>query len=201
MECRLTGNKLEIYGLTQNTARNQYLMVFRYANNGNLRHYLRSNFKKHIWKGKLLRLIDISKDLIKIHEAGYIYCDFDGGNILQRQEGLWLEKIIKSYIADLGLSQNNKESILKKGIYGVLPYIAPEILLGQKYTQTTDIYSFGVVMAEITTGIPPFDGYLFNNDLAIEICRGLRSKFAPGTPDFYIKLAESCMNKNGLLRK
>ncbi|RIB22931.1 kinase-like domain-containing protein [Gigaspora rosea] len=196
MECRLTGSRLEIYGLTQNSATNQYLMVFQYANNGNLRHYLKLNFKKLIWKDKLLRLIDISKDLIKIHEAGYIHCDFHSGNILQHKEELWLEKIIKSYIADLGLSRNYKESTLKKGIYGVLPYIAPEILLGQKYTQMADIYSFGVVMAEITTGIPPFDGYLFNDDLAIKICSGLRPEFAPGTPDFYIELAESCMNSD-----
>ncbi|RIB05887.1 hypothetical protein C2G38_2218457 [Gigaspora rosea] len=70
-------------------------------------------------------------------------------------------KKIKSYIADLGLSRNNKESTLKKGIYGVMPFIPPEILLGQKYIQAADIYGFGVVIAEITTEILSFDGYLF----------------------------------------
>ncbi|RIB24768.1 kinase-like domain-containing protein [Gigaspora rosea] len=171
-------------------------MVFQYVNSGNLRQYLRLNFKKLTWKDKLLRLVDISKDLIQIHEAGYIHCDFHNGNILQHKEELWLEKIIKSYIADLGLSRNNREPSLKKGICGVLPYIAPEILLGQKFTQAADIYGFGVIMAEITKGIPPFDGYLFNNDLAIKICVGLRPGFAPGTPDCYTKLAESRMNSD-----
>ncbi|CAG8813003.1 3662_t:CDS:1, partial [Racocetra fulgida] len=52
----------------------------------------------------------------------------------------------------------------------------------------------------ITTGIPPFDGYLFNNDLAIKICRGLRPEFAPGTPDCYIQLAELCMHPNSQKR-
>ncbi|RIB22934.1 hypothetical protein C2G38_2172693 [Gigaspora rosea] len=113
-----------------------------YANNGNLRHYLSSNFKKLIWKDKLLRLIDISKDLIKIHEARYIHCDFHSGNIMKHQEGLWLEKIIKSYIADLGLSQNNKESTLEKGIYG-----------------------FWSCYGRNTTRIPPFDGYLIIDEI------------------------------------
>ncbi|RIB28737.1 kinase-like domain-containing protein [Gigaspora rosea] len=140
-------------------------------------------------KNKLLRLVDILKDLIQIHEAGYIHCDFHSGNILQYKEELWLEKIIKSYIANLGLSRNNKESLLKKGICGVLPYIAPEILLGQKFTQAANIYGFGV-------GISPFDGYLFNNDLAIKICIGLRPDFAPGTPDCYTKLAKLCINSD-----
>ncbi|RIB09133.1 kinase-like domain-containing protein [Gigaspora rosea] len=163
---------------------------------GKLHQYMRIKFKKLKWKDKLLRLTEISKELIQIHEAGYIHCDFHSGNILQHKEELWLEKIIKSYITDLGSSRNNKESTLKKGICGVLPYIAPEILLGKKFTQAADIYGFGVIMAEITTGIPPFDGYLFNNDLAIKICGGLRPDFAPGTPNCYIKLAKLCMNSD-----
>ncbi|RIB20548.1 kinase-like domain-containing protein [Gigaspora rosea] len=167
--------------LTQNIATNQYLMAFQYVNSSNLHQYLRINFKKLTWKDKLLRLTNISKDLIQIHEW-------------QHKEDLWLEKIIKSYIADLGLSQNNKESTLKKGVYGVMLYIPPEILLGRKYTQAVDIFGFGVVMAEITTGIPPFD--LFDNDLALKICGGLRLKFAPGTPDCYIKLAKLYMNSD-----
>ncbi|RIB07889.1 kinase-like domain-containing protein [Gigaspora rosea] len=166
MKCRLTSSRLEVYGLTQNIATNQYLMAFQYVNS----------------------------DLIQIHEAGYIYCDFHSGNILQHKENLWLEKIIKSYITDLELSRNNKESTLKKGVYGVMPYIPPEILLARKYTQAAEIYGFGVIMAEIITEIPPFD--LFDNDLALKICSGLRLKFAPGTLDCYIKLAKLYINSD-----
>ncbi|RIB05563.1 kinase-like domain-containing protein [Gigaspora rosea] len=194
IKCRLTSSRLGVYGLTQNIATNQYLMAFQYVNSGNLRQYLRINFKKLTWKDKLLRLTHISKDLIQIHEVGYIHCDFLSGNILQHKEDLWLEKIIKSYIADLGLSRNNKEPTLKKDVYGVMSYILPEILLGRKYTQAADIYSFGVVIAEIITEILPFD--LFDNDLALKICGGLRLKFVPGTPDCYIKLAKLYMNSD-----
>jgi len=41
-------------------------------------------------------------------------------------------------------------------IYGVLPYVAPEVLRGEKYTQSSDIYSFGMVAYEVLTGLPPF---------------------------------------------
>ncbi|RIB09956.1 hypothetical protein C2G38_2207414 [Gigaspora rosea] len=107
------------------------------VNSGNFHQYLRINFKKLTWKDKLLRLTDISKDLIQIHEAGYTHCYFHSA---------------------------------------------------------ADIYGFGVVVAEITTGIPLFD--LFDNDLALKICGGLRLKFAPGTPDCYIKLAKLYMNSD-----
>ncbi|CAG8732058.1 1136_t:CDS:2, partial [Acaulospora morrowiae] len=110
MQCRLMGSSLEVYGLTKNTTTNQYMMVLKYANNGNLRCYLKSNFKGLIWKDKLSRLMNISKDLIQIHEAGYIHCDLHSGNIVLHKEGSWLERA-KSYIIDLGLSREKKEEL------------------------------------------------------------------------------------------
>ncbi len=41
-------------------------------------------------------------------------------------------------------------------IYGVLPFVAPEILRGKPYTSASDIYSFSMIMWEFTSGIPPF---------------------------------------------
>jgi serine/threonine protein kinase len=38
-------------------------------------------------------------------------------------------------------------------VYGVLPYIAPEVLRGGHYTQSSDIYSFGIIMYEIFSRI------------------------------------------------
>ncbi|RIB05752.1 kinase-like domain-containing protein [Gigaspora rosea] len=75
-----------------------------------------------------------------------------------------------------------------------MPYVAPEVLLGQKFTKAADIYSFGVIMSEMSTGQRPFDGQEFDHKLAIKICKGLRPEFASGTPDCYIELANQCMN-------
>ena len=81
-------------------------------------------------------------------------------------------------------------------IYGVLPYIAPEVLNGEEYTSSSDIYSFGVIMAELSSGKPPFYNKKHNLSLALEICNGLRPEFGKGTPDFYKKLAYKCMDSN-----
>ncbi|CAG8741424.1 4296_t:CDS:1, partial [Racocetra fulgida] len=85
------------------------------------------NFEELIWEDKLSLLVDISKDLIKIHEEGYIHCDLHSGNILQHREGSWFGPL-KSYISDFGLSRKNEEYNLKNGFYGIMPYIAPEVL-------------------------------------------------------------------------
>ncbi|RIB30806.1 hypothetical protein C2G38_2052591, partial [Gigaspora rosea] len=50
MTCTLRRNNvLAIYGITQNTQTNEYLMVFQYANDGSLYKYLRKNFSTLTW--------------------------------------------------------------------------------------------------------------------------------------------------------
>ncbi|RGB25780.1 kinase-like domain-containing protein, partial [Rhizophagus diaphanus] len=77
-----------------------------------------------------------------------------------------------------------------------MPYIAPEVLNGEQYTSSADIYSFGVVMAEISSGKPPFYNKKHDLSLALAICNGLRPEFGKGTPEFFKKLAYKCMNAN-----
>src|SRR5881227_109564 len=73
-------------------------------------------------------------------------------------------------------------------------YIAPEVLNREPYTLSSDIYSFGVVMAELSSGKPPFHKRKHDISLALEICNGLRPEFGKGTPEIYKKLAHRCMN-------
>ncbi|RIB22815.1 kinase-like domain-containing protein [Gigaspora rosea] len=198
MRCRVNGIRLIVYGLTQNTKTEEYMMVFQYENKGNLHNYLTRNFEELMWEDKLSLLIDISNDLIKIHEAGYTHCDLHCGNILLHEE--LLSSSLKSYISDLGLSRKNEELSLIQGIYGVMSYVAPEVLLDHKYTSAADIYNFGVIMAEMTTGIPPFYGCSLNIDLALKICKGARPDFAIETPNCYIELARLCMHSDSQKR-
>ena len=72
----------------------------------------------------------------------------------------------------------------------------PEVLNGKPYTLSSDIYSFGVVMAELSSGKPPFHKRKHDASLALEICNGLRPEFGKGTPDIYKKLAHRCMDAN-----
>ncbi|RIB23383.1 hypothetical protein C2G38_2072937 [Gigaspora rosea] len=62
-----------------------------------------------------------------------------------------------------------------------MPYISYEVLIGQKYKLAADIYSFGVIMAEMTTGIRPFYE---------------QTRIALRTPNCYIELANTCMHLN-----
>ncbi|RIA86791.1 kinase-like domain-containing protein, partial [Glomus cerebriforme] len=52
-------------------------------------------------------------------------------------------------ISDLGLCRPVNQPNVNNDVYGVLPYIAPEVLRGKPYTKAADIYSFGIIMWEM----------------------------------------------------
>src|SRR3989442_15992990 len=76
--------------------------------------------------------------------------------------------------------------------YGIISYMAPEILRGKKYTTSSDIYSFGMIMWELMTGRRPFWDETHDIDLIIEICDGLRPPIVTTAPDGYIELMQEC---------
>ncbi|CAB4411484.1 unnamed protein product [Rhizophagus irregularis] len=53
--------------------------------------------------------------------------------------------------------------------YGVLPYVAPEVLRGKEYTQKSDIYGFGIIAYEVCIGLPPYHDIAHDRTLAIKI--------------------------------
>ena len=166
------------------------MMIIRFADLGNLRHVLSNNFNDILWNDKINQLQYIISDLKYLHKLGYFHKDFHSGNILQTRR----DKGYTPYVSDFGLSGPSNEQKSDDKICGVLPYIAPEVLNGEPYTLSSDIYSFGVIMAELSSGKPPFHKRKHDTSLALEICNGLRPEFGKGTPEIYKKLAHKCMN-------
>jgi len=98
-------------------------------------------------------------------------------------------------ISDLGLS---KPELLNDSneVYGIIPYVAPEIFKEKKYTKASDIYSFGMIMWELMTGRKPFWDQNHNTELIIEICDGLRPPIITNAPDGYIELMQKCWHSD-----
>ncbi|PKC00353.1 kinase-like protein [Rhizophagus irregularis] len=178
---------LTFYGMTKDPKTREFMIIMEFANKGNLRNILH-NFKNFLWKDKIYWLLNVAIDLENIHGLGYLHKDLHSGNILQKDKS--------SYISDFGLSGPANEHKLNDKVYGVLPYIAPEVLNNEPYTPSSDIYSFGVIMAELSSGKPPFYDKKHDYNLALDICNGLRPEFGKRTPEIYRKLAYKCMDAN-----
>src|SRR5207244_220432 len=107
--------------------------------------------------------------LNSINLASLVNQDLHAGNVLN----FILNNSTYSYITDLGLSRPAQET-QKEQVYGVLPYVAPEVLREKKYTSAADVYSFGMVAYELFSNQPPFVEYTHDDCLALRICEGLR---------------------------
>ena len=74
---------------------------------------------------KLVNLYSIVSGLNVMYQQKMVHCDFHHGNILKTSS-----KSILS-IGDLGLCKPIESLSKKNDIYGVLPFVAPEVLRGK----------------------------------------------------------------------
>jgi serine/threonine protein kinase len=180
---------LRIYGISQNPESKDYILVLDYIEGGDLNKWIIENNNKFNWSYKLLSLWNIVRGLKEIHKKKLVHRDFHTGNILVRNE-YW------PYISDMGLC-GKVDDIDGTKVFGVMPYVAPEVLKGEKYTQAADIYSFGMLMYFIATGKQPFYNRAHDQYLVISICEGVRPKIdEPEAPKCVIDLIKRCWDSN-----
>jgi serine/threonine protein kinase len=162
------------------------MMVLFYCNDGNLRNYLNKSEKYIDYNTKINRLKHLASGLLNIHNAGKVHKDLHSGNILYN--GTF------PFISDLGMCQpaDNKQTVKEEGIYGVLPYMAPEVLRGHQYTKAADVYSFGIIMNEYLSEEIPFNNIPHDQYLTIKICKGFRPKISEYIPKLIADLIIRC---------
>src|SRR5688572_24355344 len=103
-------------------------MIMEFAPFGSLYAYLNNTFT---WTDRLKVLLDISKGLLDLHNSNLTHGDFHPGNLLFKDKNNLL-------ITDLGLCKPVNVNSQSNNIYGVMPYVAPEVLKGESYTKKAD---------------------------------------------------------------
>jgi serine/threonine protein kinase len=163
----------------------------RYYENGNLYSYLDESMGVLCWRDIVDMLWGISAGLNFIHEHNLFHGHLHGGNILVESE----MDSIDTKIADTGLDGPVDKQILSKKIYGVIPFVAPEIFNnGNTPTKESDIYSFGMIMWMLSSGVRPYSDRPHDLKLIQDICSGLRPNIVDGTPSIFSKLMLQCLD-------
>ncbi|UZO17114.1 uncharacterized protein OCT59_008475 [Rhizophagus irregularis] len=133
---------LNVYGISQNPDTNNFIIVLEYAEGGSFNNWINNNYKYFDWKNKIQTLLYIIEGLNGIHQNKKVHHDLHPGNILFLTKSLNTFNRKSLFISDMGLCEdvNNTSEVQS---YGVISYMAPEVLRNEAYTQAADVYSFG----------------------------------------------------------
>ena len=104
------------------------------------------------WKETLHFATQIAKALDHAHSRGLVHRDIKPHNVMVLKNG-------SVRVTDFGIARiMNKTNTLTKEALGSVHYISPEQAKGGRVDHSSDLYSLGVVMYEMITGRPPYDG-------------------------------------------
>jgi eukaryotic-like serine/threonine-protein kinase len=86
------------------------------------------------------------------HEHGVVHRDIKPQNIIMTPDG-------RLKLADFGIARIDRSNLTQVGsIMGTPAYMSPEQYAGQQVDRRSDIFSCGVVLYELLTGVKPFEG-------------------------------------------
>uniref|UniRef100_A0A2D4LFG6 Interleukin-1 receptor-associated kinase 4 n=1 Tax=Micrurus spixii TaxID=129469 RepID=A0A2D4LFG6_9SAUR len=145
-------NLVELLGFSNDF--DQPCLVYDYMPKGSLLDRLAclDNSSPIPWKTRCNIAYGASNGISYLHENNHIHRDIKSANIL-------LTESFVPKLSDFGLARASVKfthTILTDRIVGTAAYMAPEALRGE-ITPKSDIFSFGVVLLEIITGLSPMD--------------------------------------------
>jgi serine/threonine-protein kinase len=137
--------------------------------------------------------VQVSQGLAKAHERGIVHRDIKPANIIITDDGI-------PKIVDFGLAKlAGKSGLTRTGrTLGTIAYMSPEQVRGDAVDHRTDIWSLGVTLYEMLTGVSPFE-----RDYEAAIMYSIlnegpqpMSSFRPGLSDELQRIIDGATAKN-----
>ena len=138
-----------------------------------------------VWAG------DLANALSRAHKAGIIHGDVKPANIFVTDDG-------QIKLGDFGIARFATQVSGAASLIGTPAYLSPEQIKGETQDHRSDIFSVGIVLYQLATGVRPFDG-----SSVAAVCAQIvamqppsPSRHNPALPPEFDRVVMRCLAKN-----
>jgi serine/threonine protein kinase len=138
-----------------------------------------------VWAG------DLASALSRAHKAGVIHGDVKPANIFVTDDG-------QIKLGDFGIARFATQVSGAASLVGTPAYLSPEQIKGDPQDHRSDIFSVGIVLYQLTTGVRPFDGSSIAAVCAQIVAKqpAPPSHHNPTLPPEFDRIVMRCLAKN-----
>jgi len=115
----------------------------------------RKAFRRLTIRARLQAAREVVSCVAYLHASRILHRDVKASNcLLSSSPEEHMERIPQVKLSDLGLARHEAQTMSQR--VGTLLYMAPELMEGDDYSFPVDVYSCGMLIYELVTGVVPF---------------------------------------------
>ncbi|MQM16829.1 hypothetical protein Taro_049789 [Colocasia esculenta] len=167
-----------------------WCIVTEYAKGGSVRQFLMRRQNRSVpLKLAVKQALDVARGMAYVHGLGFIHRDLKSDNLLISED-----KSIK--IADFGVARIEVQTEGMTPETGTYRWMAPEMIQHRPYNQKVDVYSFGIVLWELITGLLPFQNMTAVQAAFAVVNKGVRPIVPPDCLPLLGEIMSRCWDAN-----
>lgn len=126
-------------------------LIMEYVPGGSLRAFLHRNESGSLpMKTVVSMALDVANGMEYLHSQHVVHRDL-------KSENLVLTEDLHLKLTDFGVGCLETECDIRSADTGTYRWMAPEMISHKHYSKEVDVYSFGIVLWELVTGLLPFE--------------------------------------------
>eukprot|EP01018_Ginkgo_biloba_P033194 Gb_05520 [translate_table: standard] len=167
-----------------------WCIVTEYAKGGSVRQFLARRQNRSVpLKLAVKQALDVARGMEYLQGLGFIHRDLKSDNLL-----IATDKSIK--IADFGVARIEVQTEGMTPETGTYRWMAPEMIQHRSYNYKVDVYSFGIVLWELITGMLPFQNMTAVQAAFAVVNKGVRPTIPPDCPPALAEIMTRCWDAN-----
>ncbi|KAJ7566248.1 hypothetical protein O6H91_02G094200 [Diphasiastrum complanatum] len=167
-----------------------YCVITEYLSKGSLRSFLHRSGPGSLSLKVIVEMaLDIARGMEYLHSQGIIHRDL-------KSENLCLDDDLRVKITDFGVSCHYTECDNLTKDTGTYRWMAPEMISHKHYTKKVDVYSFGIVLWELYTGLTPFEEMSAVQAAFAVVDKHARPVIPPDCPHVLSNIMKQCWFAN-----